>query len=287
MSTGRESSLDKDILTNPIVLGPQHAGIAIVGLGSPLQRFVDTGGGAALYLKDGANADVISIVGVRGDRIPITLDSFKINGNKRNNTAGCGIRMFQVKDVLIGRLFIEDCAEHGFQAGEPNGNSNQLIVDYLEVQNCNGRGLNLGSLADSNFNVCTAAQCGDIGMYLSGSNLKFGRLRAYLNHNAGVNVAGKNCFVSEVHANENDRAGLRLVGKLNRVVSALCYNNGKDPQTGVLDDKAGIYIHHKARKNWIGHKVTYDDQDGSQTIGIQRDDDAASENTIGVGVTGA
>lgn len=33
--------------------------------------------------------------------------------------------------------------------------------------------------------------------------------------------------------------------------------------------------------------LTYDDQDGSQTIGIQRDDDAASENTIGVEVTGA
>jgi hypothetical protein len=65
--------LTKTYVTNPIVLGPQHAGIAIVGLGSPLPRFVDTGGGAALYLKDGANANVISIVGTSGERVSITL----------------------------------------------------------------------------------------------------------------------------------------------------------------------------------------------------------------------
>jgi hypothetical protein len=173
------------------------------------------------------------------------------------------------------------------QASEPGGNTNQLIVDYLEVQNCNGRGLNLGILADSNFNVYTAAQCGDFGAYLSGGNLKFGRLRAYLNRNVGVNIAGKNCFVSEVHANENDRAGLRLVGARNRVAAALCFNNGKHPQAGVPEDKAGIHIHQNARKNWIGHAATYDDQEGTQTLGIQRDDDAASQNAIGVEVTGA
>lgn len=278
--------LTKTYSTNPIVLGPEHSGIAIVGLGSPLSRFVEEGNGAALQLINNANDHVISIVGTRGERVSITLDGFKIDGNKGKNSRGCGLRMFQIKDVFISRLYIEDCAEHGLEVGEEDGDTNQLIVDYLEVQRCNGKGLNLSVLADSNFNVCTVADSGGIGAFISGSNLKFGRLRAYYNGEQGVNIGGTNCFVSELHANENNYAGVRIVGDRNRIVAALCYNNGKNPRSSQPGDVAGIDIHGSACKNWIGHAATYDDQTGTQSIGIHRSDGSESDNTIGVEVTG-
>ncbi len=157
--------LTKKYRTNPIVLTPRDAGKAIVGLGSSLPRAVDSGPGAALYLVDGADEDVIAIRGTAGERVHILLDRFKINGNKARNGRGNGLSVFQVKDVRIGTLYVEDCAGHGLEAGLSHGNTNQLEADYLEVQNCNGRGLNLGILADSDFGIVKVGFCTGIGVF--------------------------------------------------------------------------------------------------------------------------
>lgn len=190
-----------------------------------------------LKVKNGLNAHFIKSVGFdalqaatnkwlhNADSMPTYLGvtDLQIDGNKANQTAGDGIRIYG-KGLILGPLLVRDCYGNGIytEGGDIAGQTDwydlpEGIGGHVQIRNCGGHGWHFRGPHDHIQNTLTINQCGGDGLRMESSAGAYngvcdiGFLHIYANTGYGVySTAAFKCkhLISE----SNYKEGLYLAG---------------------------------------------------------------------------
>lgn len=172
----------------------------------------------------------------------ITLRDFKIDGNSGGQTAWGNGMLLSATNVLIERVTIEDCYEHGVTISSA---SDQIEVSSCRFEDNRMRGINVASstniwIHDNFVNNNGLGGPGYAGIHIGGESQVVD-----ISHNTVTNQQGNSANVSGIKVfsvpainylplttisnnicNDNDGQGIWIVDSHNVLISNnLCYNN--------------------------------------------------------------
>lgn len=207
---------------------------------TPAQRYKTTGAfyGARLQLAAGQNTDFITFDSAGANSwSSVAIENVMIDGNSGAQTAGAGIRIRNIKDIILRNLYIFGCFGDGLLA---DGANNQINLDgFIESFN-NGRdGFNFSSIGDPQLaGLLRSVNNGRYGFYLGGGHGNARHFYAYFNTKAGFyhDPANEDPFyLAYLRSEDNDEQGAILNGKNLHIGHAdVSDNNSSQSSTGTL-----------------------------------------------------
>lgn len=215
------------------------------------------------------------------------------------NISGHGLKLEGIKDLYIGTLIIEDCAEDGlFGAG---GQLNLIHGEHVECLGNDQFGFNGGSMGDSHFNYIEAGHNGSNGVQLGGGT-QVDQIHSYQNKRNGVALLGwKNqlgvvrvdrnkvsgvmlngateCAIGSIHTMLNEQHGVQIHNSDENIISAIFAKNNGRAATG---DYAGVRISGDSSRNKIGHLIAKKDDNASKQQHGYDNSAAGADNVVQV-----
>lgn len=255
------------------VTDTSHKGKALIGKG--LMPYQGSLLGAELKLADSSDTDVIDIsAAATGTVIDFTMDGFRIDGNRANNTAGHGLDLTNAANIHIGKLSISNVSDNGLNA--TGGLINGLNIQELEILNCDGwcYYTTLASDVFINYLITGNGKAGNVGILCDG--LTANSIRAY---NAGkidgtyyaadaVVIDANIISIGDIRVNNAAQNGVKITGSdtttfMIGIGRILTYDNGQYGAAAATD-KCGVKITGDARAVFIDTIMSKDRQ-GTKT----------------------
>lgn len=224
------------ITSNPFVI---KSGVIIRGHGINATE---------LKLANGANADFIkslnfdTLTGQNkwmvsdGVQHGLGLHGLRINGNKANQTAGAGVKLY-AKRIMVENVLIYDCYGVGWysEAGDLAGQTDwydlpESQIEGLWVRNCGSHGFQFRGPHDAVIESIAVNQCGGDGVRLETSggvyngSCDINFMHVYANTGQGV-VASAQFRAQQVISESNYQEGINLTCWYSQISMLQLYDN--------------------------------------------------------------
>lgn len=213
-----------------------------------------------LKAADGLNDDVVRtadfstqtgnnywFVDTEGVHHGFGIVSLGIDGNKANNTSGCGIKIFG-KRYVIDNVFIRDCADRGFysETGTKGGQNDyrdmpECEINGLWIRACTNEGFywagphdgHIGSLLVNS----TGNASGKSGVYFASNGVDVGFIHSYATNSHAVDIQTTIRCYGEIIGETAGDAGINLNGSDGHYNSILVFAFNSN-----ATNKAGVYL---------------------------------------------